>query len=109
MRRVNHALSVYLAASIMNNQRRRTKYVRHVDIKPMFCKPFINDKFVKTDYFATEDDWRRYEVDPEKYIKEWDEKWERDHTPAKPDPFMTVLSIAGIVIACVLISAVGQF
>lgn len=109
MRKVNHALSVCLAASIMRNQRRRVRYVRHVDIKPMFYRPFINGKFVKNDFFATEADWKRYEVDQDKYLKEWDEKWERDHTPAKPDPFMTALSIAGIVIACVLISAVGQF
>lgn len=107
MGRINHSLSVYLAASIMRNQRRRTRCARHVDIKPMFYKPFINGKFVKNDFFATEDDWRRYETDPEKYLKEWDEKWERDHTPAKPDPFMTALSIACIVIACVLVSAIG--
>ena len=109
MSRVNHTLSVYLAANIMKNQRRRARFTVYPEMNPDFYKPFSHGRFVKNGYFTTEDDWRRYKENPDKYLKEWNEKWEREHTPAKPDPFVTALSIAAIVMACVLISAVGQF
>lgn len=74
----------------------------------MFCKPFNNGKFRVTDYFATEDDWRRYELDHDKYLREWNERWERDHTPVKSNPFATILSIVVIVFSYIFIYVVSE-
>ena len=107
MSRSSHALSVYLAASIIRNKRRRARYTVYPEMKPDFYKPFSHGRFVKNGYFTTEDDWRRYKENPSKYLNEWNEKWEREHTPAKPDTLVILLSIASIVISCALISEFG--
>ncbi len=74
MSRVNHGLSMYLAYKcVYGNKMRKTN--RQVNLPPMIYHPYFYGKFTPTEAFPTEEDYFRYKENPEKYIKEMNEKW----------------------------------
>lgn len=84
MSRVNHGLSMYLAYKCVygNKMRKRT---RQVNLPPMIYHPYSYGKFTPTEAFPTEDDYFRYKENPEKYIKEMNEKWIQKTNNAQPN------------------------
>lgn len=77
-------------------------YTPYTPVKPIFYKPIHNGVFRPNEFFPTETSWKCYLLNPDTYMKNFWDEWERKNKPKEISAYDAIFFI--IVVDVIFIS-----